>query len=761
MTAKTAGHKPDRVETGLLLTATLTFFGFVLTVPLDLPTDLEVVVNSLGFSLIFLLAAAHLAYRAARGDGDERAWAWLAGALLLFAISNLWYSLAGTLELPFGQLHVADGLWLLAFVPMAVGFAAVVRPLTRNEGSVAVLDASLVASGVFTLALVALSMALDDILAIGGRDVLLFNTLDVLGDDILLAIALGAAHATHWRPPMWVWTLLGGALSFALADAFYVLQVAGDQYVEGGALDIGWPFSALLVSLAAYQRYGVQRAVAPPRRWDSSVQTLLSAFMIPVAATGLLLQSDGPIALGARVAGLIAISLAGLRLFVAVQQATTMAGQLRESRMDTLTGLPNLRALRARPQRLLSGCILVTVDLDGLREINADFSERAGDQVLIAVADRIAQGTRDRDLLARIGGDEFGILLHDTSAESAARIAETIVAQIENEIPVDGHAFRVSACAGISSMAETSADVDQLVGEAQSALREAKREGSGLVRSFAGITGAQSQERLQLRAEIKESLRGDAQDFVPYFQPIVSLADNRLLCVEALVRWHRAGQVWAPGEFIDEVARSANMARLTAHMLEASLRDLRAAGIDLPVTVNVPPDLVDGMLLHVIRGALAETGSTPSQLIVEITEDAIMRNPAQAASVLGELRAMGIRVLLDDFGTGWSGLSALRDFVVDGLKLDGSFTRAMHDDPTTSTIVQSVSDLASQLGMLVIYEGVEDPQQLDRLVAQGDGYVQGFAVAHPMPARLLARWVAVSSVNFAEAAVDLHDSIWE
>jgi EAL domain-containing protein (putative c-di-GMP-specific phosphodiesterase class I) len=155
----------------------------------------------------------------------------------------------------------------------------------------------------------------------------------------------------------------------------------------------------------------------------------------------------------------------------------------------------------------------------------------------------------------------------------------------------------------------------------------------------------------------------------------------------------------------------------------------------------MPPDLVDENLPAFVREVVAATKSTPDQCIIEITEDAIMRDPAMAAIVLGELRSEGFRVLLDDFGTGWSGLSSLRDLVVDGLKMDGSFIERMTSDDTTARIVRAVANLAEELGVLVIYEGVEDMRIVTEFEAAASGYIQGFALARPMPIGDLAAWV--------------------
>lgn len=724
------------MESVLLLAVTSSFLGFVALLAMDLPPRWDTAVNAAGFSATFVFAALLLLFRSVREREHGHGWAWIAYALLLYAAANLWYALEEPLDLPHGVPAIADLLWLCAAPFTVTGVLLLVRPLAAQRGWVPALDTVLVSAGTFTVALSIISTLLHHAPLVDDSEAILFNTADVLADVIVYALALGVAHATQWRPPVWVWMLLGGAALFAAVDALYLVEVAHDRYVEGTWLDVGWPLSAVLLSYAAHA-HTQQRL---PARADSRSQAVLSAITIPAASAVLMFRGDGPLDDVARAVAFLAVLLAGLRLLVAVRESTTLANELRAARVDTITGLPNTRALRALHQRESHNGVFIAFDLDGLAEINAAHGIGTGDAVLRAVTERLLASTRSTDLVVRLEGDEFGVLIRDDSPGRTTAFAEAVVASLEDEVEVEALRLRISACAGISGVLGSSLDLEQAVGQARAALHDAKVIGTGIVRSFTGGTGVQSQERLRMRTEIKSALRDGGTGFVPFYQPIVSLATGELLAVEALVRWQRGDVLLSPAAFIEEVERSGSMPALTAHMLEQSMRGLRESGIDVPVTVNVPPDLVDALLLHVVRGALATSGSRTSQVIVEVTEDAIMRNPQRANEVLSELRSAGVRVLLDDFGTGWSGLSSLRDLAVDGLKLDASFTRSMHDDPTSGAIVESVAELAARLGVLVIYEGVEEPAQLDRLIEAGSGYVQGFAMARPMSLEQLKGW---------------------
>lgn len=716
--------------------------GLVLaiTVPMHLSSSIAFARNSAGFGLPFLFIGFQLGYRSKCGESRDRAWSLVALSMLGFAVANLIYVVI--LDDPVTPMAITEELWLLNVLPMIVGVALLVRPITQGEGWISILDAAVVSLGFFTVTIVVLSEVLETAQQLPSAVVIKTNLLELLADDVLIAIALGAVHAAQWRPPRWIWSVLAAAVVFAAADAAYLADLALGEHARGEWVRLGWVLSAILFGVAACIRTDMPAALGSPWRWPSNLQTLVPAVLIPAATFALVLDADGALGTEARIAGLSAVTLSGVRLFAAVRQQRILTEELREARVDTLTTLPNQRGLRALPKRSFDGVVLLAIDLQGLGEINATFGTAVGDRVLVNLSERLATALRKDDVLARIGGDEFGVLLAGASEQAGARVAELLIAEIETEMQMDGHAVRVSACAGVSSVASGGVGLDVLLVEAQEALHEAKRSGSGLVRSFAGLTGAQSQERLLLRAEIKAALRGKSPSIVPYFQPIVSLRDGQIVAVEALARWKRDGRIFPPSAFLHEIEQSDSMGAFTALMLESSLQQLRDAGIDLAVTVNVPADLVDDLLPHLVRGALAETASSPSQLIVEVTEEAIMRNAVLASQALTDLRKSGVRILLDDFGTGWSGLSTLRDLAVDGLKIDGSFTRAMGSDATTNKIVQAVATLAAQLDVLVIYEGVEDPAQLRQLEIIGDGVVQGFAVAYPMPVEELAQWIS-------------------
>jgi predicted signal transduction protein with EAL and GGDEF domain len=326
-------------------------------------------------------------------------------------------------------------------------------------------------------------------------------------------------------------------------------------------------------------------------------------------------------------------------------------------------------------------------------------------------------------------------------AESASKIAESLLVALERPLVLDGVPLFVTACAGVSTSMDPQVDLNSLFREAEVALYTAKEDGPGLVRCHDGRAGEQTAARLRMRAELRDDLADGGANFVMHYQPILSLGDGSMLAVEALVRWRHDGRLVPPGVFLPEVVRAGQMADLTRLVLHRSLEEMKGLPWTVPVTVNVPPDLMGQWIVDQAQVALVDVGVPADHLIVEITEEAIIRNPEEVANVLMTLRESGVRSLLDDFGSGWSGLSSLRDFIVDGLKIDASFVDRMTTDAAAMAIVHGVVGLADELGMVVICEGAETQETLAALKGFDRAYVQGFGSARPMPIEDLSRWM--------------------
>lgn len=703
------------------------------------PADEVLLWADLGLYSVPMLVAAILAMvRGLSGDQVMRPWIAVSVALFIYVIGNVLYSFTDALSLPDVVPPIPDMFWL-AFYPVTfLGVLLLTKRRLSGTSNYAWLDALVVGTGFF-----AVVMALANGTIAGDMsddpELVVLNSLYVVGDLVLLSLVAMVIQAFNGRPPLAWWLLLGGFVVFAFADAAYLVQSATGSYVEGAWLDALWPVSGVLLGLSAWLDKGgvVER---PTSRHLSFV-----APSVAIVAAGLVLvdRVEGPIKWVSGGAALLTILLAVFRLNLDVRQSLALSDRLRRSQVDSLTGLLNRHGILDADYEPEHGCAMILLDLDSFKDVNDSLGHLVGDRLLCTAAERLSESTRGIDVLARLGGDEFCVLILDSDAETATHIAESLILSLERPLVLDGVPLLVTACAGVSSSIDDNPDLALLLQESEVALYAAKAEGPGLVRAHDGGIGERSAARLRLRAEVRADLATDEKRFTVFYQPITSLGDRSILAVEALVRWQHDGRLLPPSAFLPEVVRGGQMADLTRLMLQRSLHEVKGLPIDVPVTINVPPELMTDWILREVAAVLEAEHCDADRLIVEITEEAIMKNPEEVARVLSALRALGVRTLLDDFGTGWSGLSSLRDLVVDGLKIDGSFVSRLTTDTTAEAIVHGVVALADELGVLVICEGAEDRGVLEALAEFGDAYVQGFQSARPMPIADLQRWIVM------------------
>jgi diguanylate cyclase (GGDEF)-like protein len=408
---------------------------------------------------------------------------------------------------------------------------------------------------------------------------------------------------------------------------------------------------------------------------------------------------------------------------------------------DALTQLPNRVLFGERLQKALTApgdrtvCVAL-IDLDDFKVVNDTLGHEIGDVLLIAVARRLATCVREQDTVARLGGDEFVVVLDGIDRAAADAAAERIIAALIRPVVADGHELRIRASIGIAD-GRSGDDVSQLLRRADIAMYAAKRRGgSGYLHYEPGMAGTGADDA-GLGAELREAIAGD-QLFLLY-QPIVALDGGRLTGVEALVRWtHPVRGVLPPAEFLPFAERSGLIVPLGRWIIREACRQIAAwqaeHGEARPAVVNVnvsARELREPTFADDVAAVLAETGIAPHRLVLEVTETTVFELGTSVAN-LRALRHLGIRISLDDFGTGHSTLTLLQDCPVDELKLDRSFAQV---DPTAEpTIATAVIHLAKALGLHVVAEGVETPQQANRLRLLGYEAAQGFYFARPMPA---------------------------
>ncbi len=422
---------------------------------------------------------------------------------------------------------------------------------------------------------------------------------------------------------------------------------------------------------------------------------------------------------------------------------------------DALTGLPNralfedrLSVALAQAHRNKQMLAVMFLDLDRFKLVNDTLGHGHGDLLLKSVARDLTQLVREGDTVARVGGDEFTILLADIgSAEAATAVAERILDRLKRPRVVEGHELRVTTSIGISLYPTDGSDAETLLRNADTAMYRAKEQGRDNYQCFAPAMNAGVVQRLTLERELREAL--EREEYVVYYQPVANMASGEVTGCEALLRWRhpRSGLV-LPGEFIEVAEEIGLLLPLGEWVLRTACKQAKAwqeAGF-APVRMSVnlsARQIQDGCLVETVRQALEDAGLDPALLELEITESAVMTNVEATAAMLQELKAMGVGIAVDDFGTGYSSLSYLKQFPIDTVKIDGSFVRDIATDPNDAAIVTTIIAMAKSLKVRVIAEGVETAQQLEFLRERGCDEYQGFILSKAVPAetfrRLLSR----------------------
>jgi diguanylate cyclase (GGDEF)-like protein len=418
---------------------------------------------------------------------------------------------------------------------------------------------------------------------------------------------------------------------------------------------------------------------------------------------------------------------------------------------DALTGLPNrtllldrtAQAIRQADRELVPAALLL-IDLDRFKEVNDTLGHHCGDQLLVQVGQRLRAALRSVDTVARLGGDEFAVLLpRITAGEGAVMVASKLQAALQEPFTLQGLALEVEASIGLALYPEHGSDPDELLQRADIAMYVAKDTHAGFV-LFDRRQDQHSPRRLALLGELRRAIEG--RQLLLHYQPKIDAHSGQVLGVEALVRWqHPTHGLVPPAEFIPLAERTGLIGPLTHYVMDAALhqcRDWRQAGHELPVAVNVSARrLLDLAFPDEVAELLARWEVPARLLVVEITESAIMADPAHAMQILGRLNQMGVGLSIDDFGTGYSSMAYLKSLPVHELKVDRSFVSQMTSNSSDAVIVRSTVDLGRNLGLRVVAEGVEDQTTLEALDALGCDAVQGYHVSRPVTPDDLIDWL--------------------
>jgi diguanylate cyclase (GGDEF)-like protein len=702
---------------------------------------LDGLLNNIGYAVAPLVC-----YRRSRlVDTFRASWVMLSIGLGLYGAGNVFWTvfLRPMAVQPFPS--VADGFFL-AFYPCAfIALILLVRERADHMPVSLWLDGLV---GGLAVAAAAGAAVIGPIISAssGTWAAVATTTAYPLLDLLLLLIVMITLASFNWRPPRGLWLLLAGLVMFALADAAYLVETAHETYVSGRLTDGAWILATVFMALAPGRKQ-----VASDLRLPSwallgvpVVSSLIALVLLGIDHTRRL----HPIVVALAMAAVLA---ALLRLVATLREVDSLSNSRRLAFTDELTGLANRRALyedpSLRPQPGLPPTTmgLLLLDLDRFKEINDSLGHHAGDEMLREVARRLTAGDFGRrHLIGRLGGDEFALLLRDTSQTEALAVAAEVRDRIAAPFVLDGVTLRAEASVGIALITTGQCDMETLLRQADMAMYQAKGQHLGQA-VFLGETDLNSGvARLKTLESIRTAIA--ERQLILHYQPKVLAQTHEVAGVEALVRWkHPEDGLLFPDKFLPLVEQSGLMADLTMCVLEQALDQVvrwHAAGRTFSVAVNLSASsLVDVELPRRIRRMLDERSLSASCLEIEITEDFLMADRQRARQILGELRGFGVRVAVDDFGSGYSSLAYLKELPIDELKLDKSFVLEMEADARAAAIVRSAIGLAHSLGLRLVAEGVETAASAGELAMAGCDVAQGYYFAKGLAAADLDVWM--------------------
>ena len=553
-----------------------------------------------------------------------------------------------------------------------------------------------------------------------------------------LVAAVGVVIAQGWRPSLGVALLLGGSSLLVLA---HVLGLGGASLQPPI-----WAEALAFVLLIAGAAIGDPGLPAPDRR---RVSMVVQAITVAVALVVLVQHGRGQG--GGQIADVCAllVLISAFGRVIAPSRVPQRTDPSELGGIDRLTGLPDRYELEAVLERELEYAgsrnmpvALAILDITDLHEINETLGHRVGDEVLREFAARLSAhaGT---DVPVRLAGNTFSLILRSHSSEQAARGAlEALIGRIEAPLQVDGVSLTIQVRVGLVFFPAHGRNVAELLQRAEIASQEAKDKRLRML-VYDPARDLRSRERLMFAAQLREGIERD--ELRVFFQPKIDLSTGLTTGAEALVRWQHPDEgLLTPDRFLPVAAKTGQMPQLTAWVLNAALREVqrwRSEGFALSVAVNLSPEnLTDTALPGRLAQLLERYGLRGSALELEITEDMAMADPAKTAEVIRAINALGIGFALDDFGTGYSSLAHLKYLNCNELKIDHSFVRDIVSDEDDRVIVWSILDLARNLGMRTVAEGIESPEVVEMLSMMGCGLGQGFHYARPLDADAFVAW---------------------
>jgi diguanylate cyclase (GGDEF)-like protein len=546
--------------------------------------------------------------------------------------------------------------------------------------------------------------------------------------------------------------------SARLCAGFFVLAAADSTFVGGvqhGSQDASvltivlWAVGfGLVVSAASSKRV---TAIGRPLA-DMPALILTGAAVAAIAV--LLIRPDGPLGIWLSVPAVVTLVASGVRLVLALRDARGAAEAIVLSHTDDLTKLPNRRAILSRIDTDLQHgrpLALMIMDLDGFKDINDGLGHELGDVILAETGRRMREALPQDVMVARLGGDEFALAVPETDELTLLEVANKVVRAVREPTVADDIELVVGASLGIAVGESSDRESSGLLRRADIAMYQAKTGGGG-ARMY-DRTRDDSRSRLQLAEELRRGLREG--QVVLWYQPQLASHSRRITGLEGLVRWnHPTRGLLQPSAFLPVARQAGLMPAISDLIIQQAVSDVcfwsKTGAETHSVALNfAAPELLNGVFGRRIDRAITQAGLDPSAFVIEVTEDSFFADPLRAMEVLLELRSYGMQVSIDDYGTGFSSLSYLRDLPIDELKMDRSFVSSITGDVRGRMIVESTVRLAEALDLRMVAEGVEDAATLAAISNLGADVVQGYYLAKPMPARDVADWQATWTSDLA------------
>jgi diguanylate cyclase (GGDEF)-like protein len=586
---------------------------------------------------------------------------------------------------------------------------------------------------------------------------------------VSVAVVLARGRATAARRPL---QLLAIALVFGgVGDLSYAHERLVNSYHPGDAIDWLWLVDGTLIALAARldgrssrNAHDADPIADNPARGASFLPYVAVAvgFMLLFGIARPSWHTDiGEAILGVAMLTLLVV---GRQMLVArdnvrllAERAAQEARFRHEALHDPLTGLANRGLLidraghaiartRRQHQRPMA---LVYIDLDNFKTVNDSLGHAAGDALLVEASRRLVACVRDTDTVARLGGDEFAIFIEDQiDGDDCSRITSRVMTALRRPFSIERRDILIGASLGVAAVGDTMS-ATELLRNADAAMYMAKTRGKGRCETFAPEMRAAALDRVQLEADLRRAITPGATELVLHYQPIVILASGRITGVEALVRWHHPRRgLLMPSDFVGLAEETGLILPLGAWIVSEACRQLAVwqhrrrddqPTSTLAMTVNVSGrQMQSPQIVADVRAAIARSGIDPRTLILELTESVLTEQTDSILATLHALKALGVRLAIDDFGTGYSSLSYLQRFPIDILKIAKSFVDEVGADPGRHGLAQAIVTLGSALSVRTVAEGIERPDQRQRLQDLGCELGQGFYFSPPVEAEEIA-----------------------